>query len=646
MWFSSRGTIVQIDFATLRVLKTISVFDEREATLSGYEASATFIDTVGNFWYGSDQHGLFKINLSSSTISNFTYSSLAGPTSNVRSIAPAPDNSLWIGTRLDPLLRFDCTTEGFSTVQAAYSPYAYGVMTAHDGTLWISAEIDGLIHFNPLTGTVERYSHDPGDPRSLSAGIVYRSFEDAGGRIWAGAGTVMNCWDPLTRRFIRYPNHAINPAYFVYPLKTDPRGRLWIGNDQYVSVLDHSKGTFENHDAWGDFCGCPVDMDTLSDGRILITGQRGISVISLDSLSLQRTPPPLIVTEMAINDRRVGTPPVSNGRGMLDLTFAQNVLEFEFAATDVVAPHLVRYSYQLKGLEENWVNPKERRFVRYAGLEPGTYTFRVRAVSMRNEWPDQQISLVLSIAPPWWANLSWAYIAYGFLFVGALFLTYRQRLKQIRLKQLAEMEHFQARHLAEVDHIKSRFFANISHQFRTPLTLILGPIEKIRSQILEDSVQSDLSMMQRNAQRLLQLVNQLLDLSKLESGAMSLRTSRANIIPVVRGVAYSFESSAQLRHISLRVSVPQEEIEVYVDRDKLEKILGNLLSNAFKFTPQGGKVEVRLGFPPPPAQLPPGISRAIVGIGGGVHRDLSLRHRPGDLPGTSPSHFRSLLPNR
>jgi signal transduction histidine kinase/DNA-binding response OmpR family regulator len=183
------------------------------------------------------------------------------------------------------------------------------------------------------------------------------------------------------------------------------------------------------------------------------------------------------------------------------------------------------------------------------------------------------------------------------------------------LQQEVEMEHFEREHLAEVDRLKSRFFANISHEFRTPLTLILGPIRKWRDQISPDlqvgvdksppnpregfqpltntgELHNDLSMAERNANRLLRLINQLLDLSKLEAGAMKLRANRMNIVPLVKGIAYSFETSAGMRNIELTVTVDAEEIEVYCDKDMVEKIMSNLLSNAFKFTPEGGRVDV------------------------------------------------------
>ena len=146
------------------------------------------------------------------------------------------------------------------------------------------------------------------------------------------------------------------------------------------------------------------------------------------------------------------------------------------------------------------------------------------------------------------------------------------------------MEHLEAEKMHEVDRMKSRFFANISHEFRTPLTLILGPLEKLIAEAGDNNMRERLGMMRRNARKLLGLINQLLDLSKLEAGAMKVHARPVNIVPIVKGIAHSFESSAGLRSIQLTVAAEEDNIEVYVDREMLEKIITNLISNAFKFT--------------------------------------------------------------
>jgi len=209
-------------------------------------------------------------------------------------------------------------------------------------------------------------------------------------------------------------------------------------------------------------------------------------------------------------------------------------------------------------------------------------------------WRD---SFTLHIVPPWWRT-TWAYAGYGVV-VLALYYSFRRFEKnRERLKHQAELEHLEAEKLREVDQLKSRFFANISHEFRTPLTLILGPIEKWKKTSKDEDLQKDLGMMHRNARRLLRLISQLLDISKLEAGSMKLQASPGNIVSFAKGIAYSFQSVAANKRITLRTESDREQIEVYFDRDKMEKILSNLLSNAFKFTAEGGGVSLSLRTPP------------------------------------------------
>jgi signal transduction histidine kinase/DNA-binding response OmpR family regulator len=172
--------------------------------------------------------------------------------------------------------------------------------------------------------------------------------------------------------------------------------------------------------------------------------------------------------------------------------------------------------------------------------------------------------------------------------------TLQQELERARLKQELELEHLQAEKLQEIDRVKSRFFANISHEFRTPLTLILGPLEKLLAENVQEPVKKQYRLMLRNGRRLLRLINQLLDLARLEAGSMSLKARQENIVQLLKGIVLSFSSLAERKQITLKFHASEESIIVYVDRDKLEKIVSNLLSNAFKFTPEGGKISVQL----------------------------------------------------
>ena len=195
--------------------------------------------------------------------------------------------------------------------------------------------------------------------------------------------------------------------------------------------------------------------------------------------------------------------------------------------------------------------------------------------------------MAIVILPPWWKT-PWAYAFYALTVLGAVYGAWRMQMRRVRVRHEVEMSRFEATKLREVDELKSRFFANISHEFRTPLTLILGPVKRMRDASQDQQTRDDLGVVHRNAVRLLELVNQLLDLSRLESGAMKLRAAPENIVPLLKGLLQSFCSYAERKKISMAFASSSEDIIVYVDREKLQKIVTNILSNAFKFTPEGG----------------------------------------------------------
>jgi signal transduction histidine kinase/DNA-binding response OmpR family regulator/ligand-binding sensor domain-containing protein len=591
LWFSRWGQVVLLDILTKKVLKTIEV-NKKWPGQSTLNNNNTMLDDQGNFWYGSGGQGLYKINLSTGQVKNYRFQSRFSKECIIQSIIKGSGNIFWIEGLQNGLMKFNSNSENFLQVLGKSElGTTWDLMKDKNGQIWIATNENGIVVYDPGTRTTSKFLNNPADPHSLSHNTVQEVYQDHLDRIWVGAANVINLYDSATKTFTRYTNPQFENTRWAIPKGADKSGRLWITYDnEFLSMLDPASGIFTNYyfsdgGIWGVH-----DMENLPDGRIIFSGSGGITIFNPDSIDTHRAAPPLVITRMSINNESVVPPAASKG---LKLSYMQNVLEFEYAAIDIDAPDLVQYQHQLEGLEKDWVTPQNPRYVRYTNLEPGDYVFRVKATSIRNDWPEQDITVAINITPPWWRT-TWAYTAYVLLFIGLLYTGYRLRLIQAQLKQQMEMKDFQTTHLAEVDRLKSRFFANISHEFRTPLTLILGPLEKIRSKIIDKEIQRSLSMMKRNAHQLLRLINQLLDLSKLEAGAMKLQVRLGNIIPVIKGVAYSFESSAGLRKIELKVKIEQDKIEMYFDRDKVEKILTNLLANAFKFTPDGGRVDVNV----------------------------------------------------
>ena len=498
------------------------------------------------------------------------------------------------------------------------------VLKDNHGKLWISDETQGVTLLDPATNNVEHYTHDPDRPTSISHNIARYTYQDPEGRISVGARE-LNLWNPESRSFTRIPNPAFREPLYVMPMGTDSQGKLWIYyGGRGVGILDPKTHNFANFGGSDGLCANIYEMTCLPDDRVLLLGFGGMNIISPESLSTAHPPPPLVLTRISLNDS-VHVPVRSISAAVpLQLRYDQNILEFEFSAIDPGAGHLIEYRYRLEGLEETWVRPAGRHFVRYPGLSPGRYVFRVRAASIPGYWPEQEISFALSIAPPWW-QAWWAYLLYAILLVGSLFAGYRLRIKQLHLKQRAEMEHFQAERLAEVDKLKSRFFANVSHEFRTPLTLILGPAEQGLDGAGEPSMREKFQLIRDNARKLLGLVSQLLEFSHIESGMMRLQVSRGDIVQFIRRAVMSFESWAERKKIDLEFRSDTESAEGFFDRDKLEKIVNNLVSNALKFTPEGGSVpvSVRAGETTGPGSLRQ-IAITVADTGSGI----SAEHLP------------------
>jgi signal transduction histidine kinase/ligand-binding sensor domain-containing protein/DNA-binding response OmpR family regulator len=602
-WFGTEGEIVQCNLSNFNVISSVAL-SGRKSTWGYFGVSDSYDDGHGTIWYCSWGGGLFRFEPARRKVTTFAYSSRGE--NLCWTLTGADDNTLWIAAYSNGLLKFDqnsCKYKNASDIMLSRKPNN-GVTVQHvmkdpSGKIWIGDERNGLFILDPAAGTTQHFEHDPNNPRSLSHNCVRRIYRDSQGRIWIGSN-MLNLWEPETKSFKQFPNEAFYNILTI-PIGSDDNGRLWLCDvDKGFSVLDPVSGTFANFDYSDGIFGESMDMQLLPDGRAMLVGTHGLNIVHPDSLLQLEPPPPFVITQMTINDSFIIPARSIAAAATLDLSYRENVLEFEFAAIDPGATHLIEYLYRLEGLEDSWVKPADRRFVRYPGLSPGNYVFRVKAVNKHGRWKNQEIALAFSIAPPWWRTW-WSYAAYGFIFIGLFYTGYRLRLRQVRLQQLVEMEQFQTEHLAEVDRLKSRFFANVSHEFRTPLTLILGPLDQLMEKIQDSAIKQKLNLIKDNTKKLYSLVNQLLDFSRIESGTMKLQVSSGDVVKFLRRVAMSFESWAERKKINLEFSSGHESAEGLFDGDKIEKIMNNLISNALKFTPEGGRVDVRVTLTPDPS---------------------------------------------
>ncbi|QHW00147.1 hybrid sensor histidine kinase/response regulator transcription factor [Spirosoma endbachense] len=550
----------------------------------------------------------------------------------------------WVSTWTNGLYRYQPATQRFTHYQhdslraASLSPSeVIGVYQDRSGRRWVPTA-GGLDRMDDLSGRFIHYRHDPHDTTSISSSSCLSVLEDRTGCFWVGTQAGLNLLDRVSGTFTHFL-----PWNVITQLLEDSSGTLWVAaysglyrydrvGKRFLPFLDTRSGralpfvrALLEDDAGNLWATTPAGIVSINARRnsvrwfganygispgedfffgssyksrdgSLFFGSMGkyFRFRPRDLLQSQPIPPLLNIAALRVRNQPVYPDPHGPLREGLAqaktiyLSHNQSVFSLDFAAIDFRYPQLHQYSYKLDNYDLDWRPVGSERTANYYNVPPGTYTFRVKAANSDGVWVEKAITLL--IAPPWWRT-AWAYALYVFTVVGLFYGGWKTLLRRERLKTARNLRELKAEQVLEMDRLKSTFFANISHEFRTPLTLILSPLETWLGGELEHSpYRAQFQTMHRNASRLLQLVNQLLDLSKVEAGKMSLDTQPVDLIHFLHRITASFASLAVSRHIKFQVSAPDGSLWVKADTDKLEKIVTNLLSNAFKFTPDPGVI--------------------------------------------------------
>jgi signal transduction histidine kinase/ligand-binding sensor domain-containing protein/DNA-binding response OmpR family regulator len=566
--------------------------------------SAILLDKEGTLWINSfDTGALYYKKDKEKEIKQFYLSDGKPYYESVYSMDNCRDGTIWIGTHDGKILKFDQHKKTVAQI-GKYDNEISAIHEDREGLLWIGTFDAGVICYYPAAKTFTRYIYDPGDSLTLSSNQVYDLCEDGAGTLWAVTNSSPNKFDKIKQKFIRWGGKEGFPKD-AFSLIDDDHGNLWMstgsGAIKYNPITKELTKFQDIRLGWSY---------KVKSGELYFVSttffkeKQSLMRINPDNISNSSFIPPVVITSFKIFEKPY---PLGN---QIQLPFDENLISFEFAALSFIHPEKNQYAYKMEGVDKDWVNSGTRRYASYPNLDPGEYTFKVKGSNSDGVWNDEGASVTIIISPPFWKTW-WAYSTYALLLVFSLYGIRRYEMNRLRLKEKIKMDEVVLKEKEETDKMKSRFFANISHEFRTPLTLILGPAEKIGSD-MSDDIKKDANVIQRNSRRLLQLVNQLLDLSKLEAGKLQLETSKGNIVSFVKGIALSFESLAESKDINLKIKSEKDSIEMYFDKEKMMKILTNILSNAFKFTPEEGKIEVSVSLPTPKSPPEEGTFKGVL----------------------------------
>jgi signal transduction histidine kinase/ligand-binding sensor domain-containing protein/DNA-binding response OmpR family regulator len=522
----------------------------------------------------------------------------------------------WIGTLGGGLDRFDKQTGIFYHNRAGgpnslRSDYISAIIEDRLGNLWIGTAI-GFDQMKP-GGKLEHFEHS-NDTNSLSNNNVIDLLEDSRGLLWVGTREGLGIFDPAKKLFRNYSTQHGLPDNTILKILEDESHNIWISTPNGLSrVKVELKGNdtralklvFQNYDELNNLQAREFNenaaLKTL-DNELIFGGPFGFNIFKPSEIIAGKHKSSVILTGLdvfnkpvAVGEKMYGSvllqESVSSTKG-IKLKYRQNVFSITFASLDFSHTENDKYAYILEGFNKNWfITDGTLRRATFTNLNPGDYTFRVKTVNSDGSFSKEEAVLHITVLPPFWLT-PLAFFLYFLLIVAALWFARRMVLQRAKMRFDIERERAEARRMHELDLMKIRFITNVSHEFRTPLSLILSPVDKLVKTTSDTGQKKQLQLIHRNARRLLNLVNQLLDFRRMEVQEFSFIPDEADVVSFIKDISFSFTDIAEKKNIRFSFHSTVAQLVMPFDADKMEKILFNLLSNAYKFTPEGGEIKV------------------------------------------------------
>lgn len=535
----------------------VNKFDQSSGTFKYYRCFNTttkssdrnawsiYEDRSKNIWVGTcTDGGLYKLNRNTDKFELFS-----SKINNVISINEDKQGMLWMGT-FSALISFSKNLHAVKTFHLNVAVRA--IYEDRKGNFWIGTEGAGLLLFNRKTGTYKTFSEKNGLPGNTVLNIL----EDNSGMLWISTFNGLSRFNPLNGHFKNfYESDGLQSNQFNYN----------------AALKLHS-------------------------GEFLFGGIKGFNIFHPEDIRPFTMKPAFLITGLRTNNTAYERDENSVDKksvyevDKITLPYDKAMLSVDFAALEYSSPNKISYAYYLEGWDNNWNNAGNARTVNYSKLREGNYRLRIKSTNAEGEWLHNERILQVKVLPPWWRSI-WAYICYVTAIFGSLYLYLRDQKKQTALKYQVDLANLKVAQEKELNEKKLAFFTNISHEFRTPLTLIINPLKEL----LNGARQIDpkeLSIVYRNARRLLSLVDQLLLFRK--SDEENLKITKLNLVLFCQEIHACFAQQAKTRNITFSFSSTADAIEIYADREKIEIALFNIISNAFKFTPDGGTIALSI----------------------------------------------------
>jgi len=616
-------------------------------SLSYNDVKSFYEDSRGNIWVGTDGGGLNLYKRLNNTFTHYKYDAFNSRSIGSDAILNINEDkykNLWIGTfggGLNLMNRANNTFTRFVNDPANGNSISsnYVQMTLEDskGTFWVGTYYGGLDTFDPITKIFKRVTGDSRQQTSLYGNNIVSLNEDKDKNLWIGTDDGgLNCYNLTKKSFSHYfvssdktpdlrvlftdskgrvwvgqkglylynkaedkfglytENGGLNTE-FIKGITEDGQGNLWISTSNGLTKFNPDTRSFKKYNTADGLQGLEFEagacMET-RNGEMYFGGINGFNRFYPQNIKLNQFVAPVYITGLQIFNQEIlpgqERSPLKNDISLthqIVLDHKQSTLSFDFAILNYTASENNQYAYKLADFDSGWHYTTDRK-ASYTNLDPGTYTFYVRASNNDGVWNNNSAYIHIIISPPFWATWWFRLMIVLSGFTVAYFL--------LRFKKNLDLQKIEENKREEMHKIQLQFFTNISHEFRTPLSLILGPLEKMMNEDSRPAFHQYYNTIHRNANRLLLLINELMDFRKAETGSLKLKVMPGNLNLFIAELAEDFKSLALEKQINLRLLIKTELGETWFDRQIMEKIIINLIHNAYKYTSAGGEITVEL----------------------------------------------------
>ena len=570
-------------------------------------------DSNQELWLGSYFDGLARINKQTGTCQDVTsllQGNLNAGKPKVSCIIEDKNKNLWVGTYGSGLYKINLPTQHVTyyestrnenddwSINRLPNDWISYLLEDKEGMIWIGT-YKGLAVLNPQTDNFINYKKQN---NLLPGYVVYSLLESSNGEIWAGTSEGLVCLNKDRLTPVLFTTADGLPSDIICGLAEDEKKNIWISTHQGISKLYPPEKKFINYYAGdglqgNEFTRTAVFKD--KRGKIFFGGTNGVTAFYPQDITEIKKEMNVLITGFHVANRPVKKGDKSGNNVITDtavmdteqftLAYNENTFSIDFSVLEFSNPDRISYQYKIKELGDEWIStqPGTNR-VTYSSLKPGKYTFSVQARDHNNFSNIRTVTI--AITPPWyqtwWAKVIWGCLGALLIYALTMYILSRIRHRQEVMRQ---------KHMEQINEAKLQFFINISHEIRTPMTLIISPLEKLLAEHSEK--QPVYLMIYRNAQRILRLINQLMDIRKLDKGQMHLKFRETDIVGFINDLMQTFNYQAQKKNITFIFEKELEgadSLKVWIDLNNFDKVLMNVLSNAFKYTHEGGNIEVLL----------------------------------------------------